>query len=62
MMFYLTKSRIKVQSIGLEKVIDGKLKVPCRRVDTGGWHGWLRLDRLTPVHERVGRSWTKGKL
>jgi hypothetical protein len=46
---YLTKGGIEVEVIGPEKILDGKAKVPCRRLRTGGWHGWLVLDRLTEI-------------
>lgn len=49
-MTYLTKSGIKVWSAG-QRWFGEVLKVECYRVGTGGFHGWLRRDRLKPYRK-----------
>lgn len=43
---YVTEGGVLVESVGRVVKIHGKLKVHCRRLFTGGWHGWLKIDRL----------------
>jgi hypothetical protein len=47
--FYKTKSGILVKAIGPIELKDGSEKVPCIRVETGGWHGFLKISRLKEV-------------
>jgi hypothetical protein len=50
---YITRSGVRVVVINGPLMIDGKKRVACRRL-TGGFAGWLVLDRLTPVTRTKG--------
>lgn len=48
------RSTVKVQHYlrGEPKLLESVVKIKAFRVATGGFHGWLRLDRLKPVRQR----------
>lgn len=52
MTLYRTESGIVVRPNGPAKTINGRERLPCVRHETGGWHGWLRLDHLTEIKEK----------
>jgi hypothetical protein len=46
--FYLTKSGFLV--VASDRKQEGnRIYLKCHRLDTGGFHGWLRLERLEEV-------------
>ena len=44
---WTTASGVVVEQLGASRIVSGGgVRVPCYRVETGAWHGYLNLDKL----------------
>jgi hypothetical protein len=54
--YYRTQSGVLVREFGRRTERDGKIKIFAYRVDTGGWHGLIWLNKCTIAKPPKSRS------